>query len=302
MVTKIIKVNPRDIKLLEVNARYMKQEEYKRLVNNVKSDKALSSVPFCCYNEDWELECLSGNHRVMAAIDAGLKEIDVMVTEEELTENQKRAIQISHNAIVGQDDMAVLKELYESIDDVEFKEYSGLDDEVIKALDKIGSQTMSAASLDFQVLSIVVLPDELNKAVEIIEQVKKEIRGTGFTLRFAEYDKWLDTLEVVGNSAGIKNTATVLMAMLELVSHHLDELKDLWIEEADDKQWVPLSTILGRTKVRASDGRIIEKAVKRMIDKQELKKNERHKALRMFAEMYLDENDTKHTKNRKQKK
>lgn len=301
MVTKIIKVNPKDIKLLEVNARYMKQEEYKRLVQNVERDKGLSSVPFCCYNDDWELECLSGNHRVMAAIDAGLKEIDVMVTEEDLTESQKRAIQISHNAIVGQDDMAILKEIYESIDDVEFREYSGLDDEMISALDKIGSQTMSAASLDFQVLNIVVLPNELEKAMKVIESVKKEIRGTALTLRFEEYDKWLDTLEVVGNSAGIKNTATVLMYMLELVNNHLDELKDMWISEASDKQWIPLSTIIGRTKVRASDGRIIEKAVKRMIDKQELKKNERYKAIRMLAEMYLDESETKN-KNKKSKK
>lgn len=302
MVTKIIKVDPREIKLLELNARYMKQEEYKRLVENVKHDKGLSSVPFCCYNDEWELECLSGNHRVMAAIDAGLKEIDVMVTEEDLTESQKRAIQISHNAIVGQDDMAILKELYESIDDVEFKEYSGLDDEMVNALEKIGSQTMSAANLDFQVLSIVVLPDELEEAVAIIERVKKEIRGTAFSLRFSEYDQWLDTLDTVGASIGIKNTATVLMAMLHLVENHMDELKDIWIEEANGKQWIPFSTILGRSKILAADGRIIEKAIKRMIDKQEIKKNERHKALKMLAEMYLDANDTKHKERKSRKK
>ena len=51
METEIIKINPRDIKLLEVNARYMKPDEYQKLVANIKKDGQLTSVPFCYYNK-----------------------------------------------------------------------------------------------------------------------------------------------------------------------------------------------------------------------------------------------------------
>lgn len=297
METEIIKINPREIKLLEVNARYMKQEEYKRLVENVKVDKGLSSVPFCCYDEDWNLECLSGNHRIMAAIDAGLKEIDVMVTRDELSEAKKRAIQLSHNAIEGQDDLAILKEIYESIDDVELKEYSGLDDEMLQELDKIGTQSMASAKLDFQVLQIVVLPDELERAKQVIEKVKQEIKGMAFTLRFEEYDSWLDSMETVGKSIGIKNTATTLMAMLDLVERHVGDLREEWIKKGNPKQWIPLNTITGSSKIRVSDGMKVEKAVQLLVDKGEIKKGERYKVFGVLAEKYLKEE-----KERKKKK
>lgn len=289
METKILKVNPRDLKLLEVNARYMKPDEFNLLVENIKRDGTLSSVPFCCYDDDWNLEVLSGNHRVKAAIEAGLEEISVMITEEELTREQKTAIALSHNSISGQDDYAILKQMYESIDSVEFKKYSGLDDETLEMLEKVGNQSMSAIGLDFQVLNVVVLPTELQVAKNIIDEAKKQVkRNTALTLRYEDYDKWLDTLDDVGSALGIKNTATALLAMLSVVEKHMDELKEVWIEEADDKDWVPTSTLFNRTKVRAADGRIIEKALQRMIDRGDVKKSERHKALAIMAQCYID--------------
>lgn len=91
MKTKVIKVNPKELKLLEVNARYMKHEEFQRLVDNVKRDGCLTQLPFCCLDEDWNWMVLSGNHRVQAAISAGLEEIEVQVTEDELTKDQKNS-------------------------------------------------------------------------------------------------------------------------------------------------------------------------------------------------------------------
>lgn len=294
METKICKIDPRELKLLEKNARYMKQEEYQQLVKNIKRDGVLSSVPFCVREEDWEtgevtFEVLSGNHRVMAAIDAGLKEIEIMYTEEELTRSQKIGIILSHNSISGKDDLAILKELYEEIDDLDYKEYSGLDDDTLKLLDKVGTQSISALGLQYQIMNVVVLPTELNEAMKVIDKVKSEVKkNTALTMRYSEYDKWLDTIDDVGSAIGVKNTATVILAILGLVENHLEELKDIWVEEAEDKQWVPLSTIFTRTKVMAKDGRIINKAVDKMISRGEIKKSEKHKAIVKLAEMYLE--------------
>lgn len=290
METKIISIDPKELKLLEVNARYMKHDEYQRLVENVKRDGKLTSVPFCCIDDNWDWEVLSGNHRVQAAIDAGLETIDVMVTEEPLTKSQKIAIQLSHNSITGQDDMAILKDLYEQIDDINYKAYSGLDDETLAMLDKVGSDSMSAIGLQYQLMNIVVLPTELSEAMKIIKEVKEVIKdNAALTMRFGEYDKWLDTLDDVSSASGIKNTATAFLVMLDIVSNHMDDVKDMWLNEKDnDKQWVPIASVTGRSKVNAADGRVLNNAFEKMISKGDIKKDSKEKGLAFLSQFYLN--------------
>lgn len=289
METKVIKVNPRDIKLLEVNARFMTADEFGKLVENVKRDGCLTQLPFCVYNDDWELEVLSGNHRVQAAIAAGLEEIDVQITEENLTKDQRVAIQLSHNAISGKDDMAVLKQLYESIDDVNMKAYSGLDDETLELLDKISTQSMSSTGLQFQVLNILFLPSEVEEVKAVLKDVMKEVRqNETLMLRMKEYDKYLDTMTDVSKGARIKNTAVGFIAMLEIVKRHMEELKTVWIEDAKDKEYVPISTIIGRSDIKAKDGRILDKAIERLIAKGEVRKSDKEDTIVVLAEKYLE--------------
>lgn len=296
METKVIKVNPRDIKLLEVNARFMTADEFGKLVENVKRDGCLTQLPFCVYNDDWELEVLSGNHRVQAAIAAGLEEIDVQITEENLTKDQRVAIQLSHNAISGKDDMAVLKQLYESIDDVNMKAYSGLDDETLELLDKISTQSMSSTGLQFQVLNILFLPSEVEEVKAVLKDVMKEVRqNETLMLRMKEYDKYLDTLTDVSKGARIKNTAVGFIAMLEIVKRHMEELKTVWIEDAKDKEYVPLSTIIGRSDIKAKYGRLLDKVVEKMIAKGEIKKTSKEDAIKVLAEMYLSSEKSRKT-------
>ena len=289
METKVIKVNPKEIKLLEVNARFMPADEFQRLVENVKRDGCLTQLPFCVYNDDWELEVLSGNHRVQAAIEAGLEEIDVQVTEEQLTKDQRIAIQLSHNAISGKDDMAILKQLYESIDDVNYKAYSGLDDETLKLLENISTQSMSYSGLQYQVLNIMFLPSEIDEIKKVLDKVMKEVRkNETLMLRMSEYDKYLDTINEVSKGTRVKNTAVGFMAMLEIVKNHMEELKEVWIDDAKDKEYVPISTIIGRSDIKAGQGRVLDKAVQLLIDKGEIKKVDKEDALVVLAEKYLE--------------
>ena len=43
--TKIIEIDPRELKLLKMNARFMRHEEFQRLVANIKRDGQLTSAP-----------------------------------------------------------------------------------------------------------------------------------------------------------------------------------------------------------------------------------------------------------------
>lgn len=300
METKVIKVDPKKIKLLDINARFMNANEFQRLVENVKRDGCLTQLPFCVYDKNKDLVVLSGNHRVQAAIEAGLKEIDVQMTEENLSKDQRIGIQLSHNAISGKDDMAILKQLYESIDDINMKAYSGLDDETLSLLQNISIQSMSYSGLQYQILNILFLPSEIKEVAAIFKEAKKEVgKNKALTLRMQEYDKYLDTMIDVSKASMIKNTAVAFMAMLEIVSKHIDELKDVWVENARDKDYVPLSTIIGRSDIKAKSGRILDKAVERLISKGEIKKADKEDALEILANKYLESEGKVNTNEKK---
>lgn len=302
MKTEIISVNPKELKLLEINARYMKHEEFSKLVNNIKRDKTLTSVPFCCLDKDGKWLVLSGNHRVQAAIEAGIEEIQVMVTKDNLSKSQKIGIQISHNSITGQDDMATLKELYEAIDDFEYKEYCGLDDKTLELMEQVGKEGLSAFGFEYQILNLMFLPNEITEIKRIIKEAKKEV-GQNKTLlaRYEDYDRFLDSMDQISAAKNIRNTAIVFKAMLDIIDKHKDELRDYWIDDEVRKDYIPTSQIIGRDTINVQDARIISKAIDKMITKGDVNKKEREKGLVLLAQQYL-ESDKENKEKKKKKK
>src|SRR5690606_10189312 len=110
------RIDPRKVKLLDQNAHFMRHETFMRLVENIRADGAATSTPFLWRRhddqtrkplhkpeDDHAYECLSGNHRVKASIVAEVYEIDVLYTDDYIDPDRRRAIQLSHNAIFGED-------------------------------------------------------------------------------------------------------------------------------------------------------------------------------------------------------
>jgi len=267
-----LEINPRDIKLLETNARYMKHEEFNRLVDNVRRDGKLTSTPFLCKDKDGRWLCLSGNHRTRAAIEVGLETITCLATDDELDEEQRIAIQLSHNAIAGQDDPATLKALYEKILDTNLKKYSGLDDKTLDLLDKFSTISISEANLQFQTLSMVFLPNELDAARKVIDEAKDRIKSSHDTwlARMADYDRWLDAQEIVSSAHNVKNVATAVEIILKIFERNVTQLSEAWEDTTDDKRWIPIETIIGRTKIPAESAKTIKKALDKMVGSGEI--------------------------------
>src|SRR6266849_939500 len=75
--------NPAELELLEINARFMKNETFAQLVANVKKDKGLASVPLVYAGPDAKKpRVLSGNHRVKVALAANLPQVLCLVINE----------------------------------------------------------------------------------------------------------------------------------------------------------------------------------------------------------------------------
>ena len=116
IATEIRKVDPKTLKPREKNARYMTNEQLERLTENVKRDGRLTSLPLVHTLADGRLELISGHHRTLASIGAGFDQIEVIVITTELDDSRITALQLSHNAISGQDDKSILAGLYEALD------------------------------------------------------------------------------------------------------------------------------------------------------------------------------------------
>jgi ParB-like chromosome segregation protein Spo0J len=214
--------------LLEKNARFMRVEQYKRLVENIRRDGCLTSVPFAIRHGD-RYTILSGNHRVKAAKDAGLTEIMVLYSDRELSHQQQVAIQLSHNAIAGQDDLAILRELYDEINDVALKEYSGLDDVLLGKLNPPDLDPLSEKGLEYRFVSIAFLPEEVERAEKLFAKIMEQADGDRTWInRRADYDRMLDALTAAKAAAGVKNTATAFGLLLDLAEKHLGEDKVTW--------------------------------------------------------------------------
>ncbi|KAB2328945.1 hypothetical protein F7731_23620 [Cytobacillus depressus] len=289
--TKIVSANPRDLKLLELNARYMRHETFQQLVSNIQRDGKLTQLPFCIW-EDGHWKVLSGNHRVKAAIEAGLDTIEFIGTEDKLSQDRQRAIQLSHNAISGEDDPTILKTLYEEIEDIDFKMYAGLDDKTLELLEKVQPESLSEVNLEFQTMNIVFLPSELEKAKEMIDEIQKEVKADEVWLASMQaYDNFLDSMEAVSTSYDVKNVALTLLILLGIVQRNLDQLSDGWYDEeeqeAKHKNWIPLSTIFNHHKIPSKSGAVVKKALDRMLSKGELEKQQKWEALEYWATQYL---------------
>ncbi len=287
---KLKQVGIEDVELLEKNARYMTAETFKRLVDNVKRDGGLSSVPFCWKTPEGKYRVLSGNHRVMAAKEAGIEEVIVMYTNKDLSDKEQIAIQLSHNAISGEDDQAILKELYHDIGDIDLKQYSGLDDKTLAAMAEVKIVPLSGVSLDFRSIAFLFLPEEVDDMDALFKEALKMVASKDVYLaRYDDFDRLLNSLSILGGAHNVKNTATAMTLMLNLFERYLPKLTDAWFdgESARHKGWVPLESMFGNGMPAESAAKVA-KAVARISGKENLKPAEVWKALEIMAEKYME--------------
>lgn len=210
-------MDPSSIRLLDKNARYMTNEMFQNLVDNIRKDGNLSSVPLCYREKDGQVHALSGNHRVMAAAKAEVKQILVFVITGELTKDEQVAIQLSHNAIAGKDDPVLLKALWDEITDLELKVYAGLDTETIRQLESMEFDSISEARLDYKVMTFLFLPEEAERLKEVLEKTSEAFSGDGaFVMSRKHYDKVFEAIVKAKDAYEIVNNPTAVMKLIEL--------------------------------------------------------------------------------------
>jgi hypothetical protein len=229
--TRVVRRRLRDVKLLEKNARYMRAPKFKQLVENLKADGCLTSTPLL-YAE----EVLSGNHRVQAAIKAGIEEAWFMEIVGVLTEGQKTAavsrerrvaIQLSHNELEGEDDLGILAELYGELPLAD-KLYSGITDDKFK-LEPLDIASLGSPPPEYQEVVLAFLPNEAESFRELVKKFEKQAgrkkQADVHLASLTDFDQFFNSIVRTKALKNVTNTALAIRIMAELAVERLDELE-----------------------------------------------------------------------------
>jgi hypothetical protein len=200
----------------------MEGRQFAKLVANLRRDGVLTSLPLVHRDQssNSQLTILSGNHRVAAAIKAGIEESDVIEVTNRLTREQFVALQLSHNAIVGQDDQAVLKELYEELD-FEWKEYSGLTDEAFNVAE-LDVTMLRVDQPFFEELTIAFLPGDKAIFMEWLDKLARSKAAARLVGQYEDFTQFFDAIIAVKEAKGVVNSAVALRLMAELAGRQLE--------------------------------------------------------------------------------
>jgi len=169
---------------------------------------------------------LSGNHRVQAARQAGVEGVLVMVVADEKDGDQRLAIQLSHNAIADQVDLVVLKELWESIKNVQARLYAGLDSDTLKALQGIQFAAITEQRLRYKLTSFLFLPEELEDLDQLLKETAAAFAGdVVYLAHLHTFDAFFELITRIKKRCQIKNSAAAFLKLLELARMGLEQLK-----------------------------------------------------------------------------
>jgi hypothetical protein len=219
LATAVVRVKLTDLKLLDKNARYMSGVTFNRLVENIRKDGCLTSLPLVHRKGD-ALEVISGNHRVSAAIKAGIDEADALEVTSPLTRAQFVALQLSHNAIAGQDDPNILRSLYDELD-FGWKEYSGLTDDAFN-IEDLDTSVLRVERAFYEELHISFLPDDAAIFRTWLDKIgKSPAAAERLVGMYADFEAFFATLLAVKQARGVHNTAVALRLMAELAGNAL---------------------------------------------------------------------------------
>lgn len=255
-----------DLEAQPLNARFMKGETFRNLVKNITNDGTLTSVPLVREVEPGKFRILSGHHRVKAAMEAGIVDALCMVIDQPITRQQEVALVLSHNSLSGEDDPATLKELYNELDDPDWRWYSGLDDKTLALLDEVTTEGLSEANLDFSTVNLVFLPHEHEAAEAALVEARKRAGITStWMANLTQYDKTLNALESTQGAYAIGNIATALGIILSVFETHIEDLQDGWVGPdgaPKTKKPVPMETCFGSRLAPGKDAALILRAMK----------------------------------------
>lgn len=114
---KIVKVKISEIKLNESNPRFIKDDKFKKLVKSIKDLPQMLDIRPIVVNKD--MMVLGGNMRLKACVEAGLKEVPIIIADN-LTKEQEKEFLIKDNVGFGEWDWDIIANEWNEVELIEW--------------------------------------------------------------------------------------------------------------------------------------------------------------------------------------
>lgn len=232
----VIKIDPNEITLLEKNANFMDKKNFDLLVENIKKDDTLTSLPLCIYDgESDRIVVISGNHRVKACIKLGMEKIPALIFTKELSSDDALRLQLGHNAIHGKDDIEVLKDILKEFGDVDMIKLAGIDEEYFKTLPQVENIKLESLGMDLEEVTLMFGEDYVELIKKVTAEIN-EIEGVQILVNttYPQFLKLKNEFLAHHNTDNIIEMAGSMLLMQKLLSSYAkDESKELGEGEVD---------------------------------------------------------------------
>lgn len=200
---------------LEKNAHYMEKQTLDRLTANVAEDGFLSQLPFAMKRHDGKYLILSGNHRLKASIKAKLEEVD---------KDKQIAYTLSHNALVGKDDMQMLKEIYSEMRSIESREYSGLNGIKFMDTDKIPTVSINDGDIELTEMKFLFTESRSNNIKDVLAELEKQELSEDCSIVIGSYEAFIKVATEVKKKYNIKSNTVAFARMIDICDTYLKGL------------------------------------------------------------------------------
>lgn len=228
---KLAYVSPvHDCVPLEKNAHYMDKDTLDKLVSNVEEDGFLSQLPFGMQKkEDGKYLILSGNHRLKASIKAKLPYILILYVDE-LPKDKQIAYQLSHNSLVGKDDMKMLKEIYDEMASIEAREFSGLNGIDFIDIDQVKTPQINDDDIELTEMKFLFVQSRNNDVKKVLDVLSKQKIDENTSLVLGDFEIFIQMLTEIEKKFDIKSMTVAFSKMIDLCAEYLTNLPDQEVE------------------------------------------------------------------------
>lgn len=208
----------RDILEAELNAQEMNDADFRRLVNNLRKDGVLTSCPLLMRNEEGKLICVSGHHRIKAALKADIQKGFCIVTGP-LDESTRIRLQLSHNDIHGtpnEDIVAILSMKLEEFD-ISLIDTSNIEIEAMEAIQ------YKVEPPQYRYINICLLEESRESLVEMIMAMENN-NHENWIIEKPDYDKLQDLLTYAFEK-GFKTPGQAFGKFLDIIKDNMELIK-----------------------------------------------------------------------------
>lgn len=213
---KVKEVDVKDIVPTKVNANSMSKAKFEQLKSNIKKSGLSSSIA-CYKNQDGKYILISGNHRFRACVELGYTKLNILWTEEEnLSNDEIIALQLSHNSITGSDDKNILKRLFNEISSLEFKEFASI------SVDDMEIEDLFTGSIvpvqEHYRVSLILYSKDIEALQELLQITKDEVNTSDLVI-VADGDSesyFIEKMTDIKKTFEIKSSSIAFSKLLDI--------------------------------------------------------------------------------------